>query len=200
MEEKSHLVICGRSHNGSEDAINAQNEVDETFLEIDSNPLSVNISPDPSLPNSASPSSSITKRNSETHSQRDSMSPTDALSIPPPVKTNPEHRVPFVLAFHKAEISEGHYFWYNDYHQFCRNGLLQLTQQSAYLQHAVAAFSSLVYSACIDPTTNELAFIYYSKALHQLKDILENVSSVSTDQHIFILATVLELATFEVCS
>ena len=107
--------------------------------------------------------------------------------------------VPFFLSFHREKISSGHYFWYSDYYGFCTNGLLRMAERSVPLQYAVAAFSALIYSVRVDSRAKEFAFICYAKAVRQLQQMINSVSMDSEDSVYSTLATILELASVEVC-
>ena len=111
-----------------------------------------------------------------------------------------DNHIGHFLAFHRASIVAGHYFWYFDFHQFCTTLLLEMAEQSISLRYAVAAFACLVYSVHADRNAKEFAFIYYAKAVHSLQSELNSASRNHKDQHFAILATALQLATVEVSS
>jgi len=111
-----------------------------------------------------------------------------------------ETHIQHLLAFHRASIVAGHYFWFFDPHQFCTILLLRMAEQSISLRYAVAAFASLVYSVYADRNAREFAFIYYAEAVRSLQRELNSTSRNRKYQHFAILATALQLATVEVSS
>lgn len=107
--------------------------------------------------------------------------------------------VQFFLAFHRETITESYYFRYYDYPKFCTSTLLVMAENSDALQHALVAFSALVYSTKMDRTPREQAFLYYSMALRQLRALLDEHTMNEETCHIAI-ATALQLSSFDVFS
>lgn len=107
--------------------------------------------------------------------------------------------IQFFLSFHRENINRGRYLWYYDYNQFIRKGLLDLAKQCDSLQYAIAAFSSLVYSLTVDRRGKQFAFLFYAKAVRQLQRMINTVSLDDEDSVHKTVATILELASVEVC-
>src|SRR5437762_10393577 len=110
----------------------------------------------------------------------------------------PDDNIPFFLAFHQMKINAGHYFRFDDYHQFCTKGIGAMTRQSSPLEHAVAGFSSLVYSVHVDHRAKSFAFIYYAEALRGVQELLNRLVSGIEDSPSVAIAMVLQLVSFEV--
>ena len=106
--------------------------------------------------------------------------------------------MPFFLSYHRENINYGHYFWYYDHHRFIKKDLLDLAKQSNSLQYAIAAFSALIYSNQVDYHMKKLTFIFYSKAIQDLQQVI-NTDSIDSEASIYTtIATILELASIEV--
>ena len=118
------------------------------------------------------------------------------MSIPVPPYIDVEAKVQSFLDFHQAFIIHSHYFWYDDYSNFCKKGLLELAEDSVPLRYAVAAYSALLFSVYDNRHAKEFAFLYYSQALY----CVQNLIRCLPEAHRYtILATILQLASFEVC-
>ena len=128
-------------------------------------------------------------------------SPTDTrltrvIQIPTIPKSTSPRFTQFFLHFHRANINEFHCFCYHDYHKFCTTTLMAMTEQSNALQHAVVAFSALVYSLK-DHSARVQAFLYYTSALQQLRVWLDQ-TIMNVDECHMAIATALQLASFDV--
>jgi len=98
----------------------------------------------------------------------------------------------YFLNFHQSHISRSHYFLNSDFSQICTNSLFTMARKSAGLRYAMAAFSALIYTIKVDPSSLESAFFYYQMAVRQFR---ESVKSTGRESG---LATALVLAAFEV--
>jgi len=116
-------------------------------------------------------------------------------SIPHCPHANAETHVQNFIDFHQAFVMASHYLWFSDYNQFCKRGLLELAGTSASLQYAVSAYSALLHSVYVNPSTKELAFLYYAHALYCVQNIIHCLPNANT---VAVLATILQLASFEV--
>ena len=105
--------------------------------------------------------------------------------------------LPFFLSFHRESINHGRYSWYYDYHQFISKGLIDMAKRFDSLQYAIAAFSSLVYSITIDRHAKPFAFVFYTKAVRLLQQMINNVAMDDEDSMYGTVATILELASVE---
>jgi hypothetical protein len=108
--------------------------------------------------------------------------------------------IPFFLSYHRQNIDYGRYFWFCDPHRFIKESLLELTKQSEPLRYAVAAFSALIYSIQLDRRMKRFTFLFYAKAIQELQqvinfDSMDSMASIHTT-----VATILELASIEVCN
>ena len=65
-----------------------------------------------------------------------------------------------------------HYFRWHDYPKLCTEIILVMAEHSEALQHAVVAFSALIYSIKVHQGVRVLAFLYYSKAMQELRLLL----------------------------
>jgi len=122
-------------------------------------------------------------------------SPFPLFRTPRPIQ---DDLIPFFLSYHRQNINYGRYFWYSDPHQFIKESLLDLTKQSESLQYAVAAFSALIYSIQVDQRMKRFTFLFYSKAIQELQQVI-NSSSINSEASMYTtVATILELASIEV--
>jgi len=65
------------------------------------------------------------------------------------------------------------------------------------LQHAIIAFSALIYSLKIDVNARQFAFLHYSLALKELQELI-NTYAFDDEYHV-IVATALQLSCLDVC-
>ena len=115
-----------------------------------------------------------------------------------PPRTIHDDLIPFFLSYHRQNINYGRYFWYCDHHRFIKEGLLDLAKQSDSLQYAIAAFSALIYSIQVDHHMKKFTFVFYSKAIQELQQVIDT-DSVDSESSIYTtVATILELASVEV--
>ena len=111
-----------------------------------------------------------------------------------------EDVIPFFLSYHQENIDYGWYFWPSDYHGFIKERLLELAKQSDALKYAVAAFSALVYSIQVNHHVKQYVFHFYAKTIQQLQQVI-NTDSVGSEVSLYTtVATILELASIEVCT
>lgn len=111
----------------------------------------------------------------------------------------PDQFLPFFLSFHQENINHGRYSWYYDYHQFISKGLIDMAKRFDSLQYALAAFSSLVYSVTIDRHAKPFAFVFYTKAVRLLQQMINAIAMNDVDSRYGTVATILELASVEGC-
>src|SRR5205814_7255425 len=114
----------------------------------------------------------------------------ETITIPRSPKSNRHHLVDYFLKFHLEVISSAHYFLYYDYIQLCKCWLPAMAVPSIALQHAVVAFSALVYSIKSASTAQTFAFFYYGKALTELQLLLDGPLS-SADCNVAIATALL---------
>ena len=134
----------------------------------------------------------LPKRNSETLSPKTS-SIRKAISLPP----LQSYSVQFFLAFHRETVTEAHYFRWYDYPKLCTKTMLAMAKQSDALRHSIVAFSALIYSCKIRQSAREVAFLYYTMALQELR-LLLNKSPMDMEECLTAVATALQLASFDV--
>jgi len=72
-----------------------------------------------------------------------------------------------------------------------------MAQQYAALQHALIAFSALIYSFKVDRSARHYAFFHYSRALKELQNLL-NAFSFQMEEYHVIVATALQLSCLDV--
>ena len=118
--------------------------------------------------------------------------------VPRPPMSIPDDKIPYFVAFHETKINSGHYFRYDDYHEFCTKGLRAMAKQSPPLEYAVAGFSSLVYSVHVDRRAKFFAFIYYAEALRGVQELLDRLATGIEESSFAAIAAVLQLASIEV--
>lgn len=126
-------------------------------------------------------------------------SPTQ-LSIPrslSPQGTRPLNEA-FYLQYHREAISEAHYFRWYDYNKFCTKTIFTMADESQSMRHALIAFSALIYSIKIHHSARVDAFLYYSKALIELHQLLGK-SPMELWECQAAIATALQLSSFDVC-
>jgi hypothetical protein len=114
-----------------------------------------------------------------------------------PPKSSRKPEVEMFLAFHRASVTESHYFLYFDYRKLCTQTLLAMAEQSEALRNSVVAFSALIYSIKVDPNARQQALSYYAIALKELRELLNRLPLNSGECHAAI-ATALQLASFDV--
>lgn len=113
-------------------------------------------------------------------------------------RTIHDDMIPFLLSYHRRNITYGRYFWYGDHHRFIKKGLFDLAKQSDSLRYAIAAFSALIYSIQVDNQMKKLTFHFYAKAIQVLQQVINTNSVDSQDSVYTTVATILELASVEV--
>jgi Fungal specific transcription factor domain len=112
-------------------------------------------------------------------------------------RSNHSQAVRFFLRYHRETITAAHYFRSHDYPKLCTDLILAMAEHSEALRHAVVAFSALIYSIKEHQGVRALAFLYYSKAMQDLR-LLLNESTMDL-QHCFVaVATALQLSSFDV--
>lgn len=72
-----------------------------------------------------------------------------------------------------------------------------MAEQSNALEHAVVAFSALIYSINVHQGVRALAFLYYSKALQELRALLDK-TDMDLQDCFTAVATALQLSSFDV--
>jgi len=105
--------------------------------------------------------------------------------------------VQFFLNYHHHTITEAHYFRWHDLSKLCTKLIFSIAEESSALQHSLVAFSALIYSIKIHHGVRALAFLYYAKALQELRLLLNETSMTLTDCYIAV-ATALQLSSFDV--
>ena len=107
----------------------------------------------------------------------------------------------FLLNFHRETIFEAHYFRYYDYNKLHTKVLFAMAEELDSMRHALVAFSALIYSIKIHPDARVIAFMYYAKALQELRALLDKPPE---DMEMWewqgAVATALQLSTFDVPS
>lgn len=126
---------------------------------------------------------------------------TKMLCLPrsPSPQTSQSQIVQFFLNYHQETINEAHYFRSYDYSHLCTKVILAMAETSNALQHAVVAFSALIYSIKVHQGVRVLAFLYYSKAMEELR-ILLNEPTMEINDCLTAVATALQLSSFDVYS
>lgn len=125
-----------------------------------------------------------------------------AESIPSIAESIPPHGcrsqlVQFFLKYHRENITEAHYLRWYDYPKLCTSIIFSLAETSDALQHAMVAFSALIFSIKINHRAREIALLYYSVALRQLRLSLDKSDMDMTDCFTSV-ATALQLSSFDV--
>jgi hypothetical protein len=105
--------------------------------------------------------------------------------------------VQFFLNYHHHAITEAHYFRWHDLPKFCTKLIFSIAEESSALQHSLVAFSALIYSIKVHQGVRALSFVYYAKALQELRLLLNGTSMKLTDCFIAV-ATALQLSLFDV--
>lgn len=106
--------------------------------------------------------------------------------------------VQFFLQYHREAITEAHYLRWYDYSKLSTVIIFNLAETADVLQHAIVAFSALIYSIKENHIrAREIAFIYYSIALQQLRLFLNKPIMDMIDCFVAV-ATALELSSFDV--
>lgn len=98
----------------------------------------------------------------------------------------------FYFSFHKHKITCCHYMLKADHCDFLHTVLLEEASKSECLMYAVAAFSSLRYTAGMKDGRFQTFLEYYNTAVTKLRETLGNPPTLAT------LLTILQLASFEV--
>ena len=124
---------------------------------------------------------------------------TRMLCLPRSISSQPNRTqaVHFLLQYHQETITEAHYFRCHDYPHLHTKLLFALAEQSVVLQHALVAFSALIYSIKVHHDVRALAFLYYSKALQELRLVL-NKTATDIGDCLVVVATALQLSSFDV--
>jgi hypothetical protein len=105
--------------------------------------------------------------------------------------------VQFFLQYHQETITEAHYLRWYDYSKLCTVIIFTLAETADALQHAMVAFSTLIYSIKVNHRAREMAFLYYSVALRQLRLLLDKPTLDMADCFAAV-ATALQLSSFDV--
>ena len=100
----------------------------------------------------------------------------------------------FFTQFHSTGIVAGHYFWISDPSRFVKTTIPLLAEGCESLKYALVAFAALIFSWKRNPKAKVFAFEYYRLAVDGLRTML----STLPDRYIDVVATVLQLSTFEV--
>lgn len=116
-----------------------------------------------------------------------------AISIPRSPKSTQNLGVQFFLKFHQETINSAHYFRYYDYQRLHTSGLLAMAGEFECLQHAMVAFSALIYSIKVTGDAREIAFYYYAVALKELQSLL----NMKIDCNL-VVASALQLSSIDV--
>ena len=103
----------------------------------------------------------------------------------------------FFFQYHQETITEAHHFRFHDYPQLYTKLLFGMAEQSVVLQHALVAFSALIYSIKVRQDVKALAFLYYSKALQELRLTL-NETATDIGDCLVAVASALQLSSFDV--
>jgi hypothetical protein len=125
---------------------------------------------------------------------------TNMLCLPimnPPQSTRSQ-AVQFFLNYHHHTITEAHYFQWHDLPKFCTKLIFSIAEESSALEHSLVAFSALIYSIKVHPGVRALSFVYYAKALQELRLLLNETSMRLTDCFVAV-AIALQLSLFDVC-
>jgi hypothetical protein len=121
----------------------------------------------------------------------------DALCLPRSPRSNKSQLVQFFLKYHQMAISAAHYFRFYDYQQLSTKLLPGMADQSDALRHAMVAFSAFIYSMKVERAAREVAFLYYSVALRDLRSLLDK-PSIGVDEYHTAVATALQLSAVDV--
>ena len=105
--------------------------------------------------------------------------------------------VQFFLNYHHHTITEAHYFRWHDLPKFFTRLIFSLAEESSALRHSLVAFSALIYSIKVHQGVRVLAFMYYAKALQELRLLLNETSMTLTECYVAV-ATALQLSSFDV--
>ena len=105
--------------------------------------------------------------------------------------------VQFFLNYHQRTITEAHYFRWHDLPKFSTKLIFSIAEESSALQHSLVAFSALIYSIKVHQGVRTFAFMYYAKALQELRLFLNETSMTLTDCYVAV-ATALQLSSFDV--
>lgn len=113
--------------------------------------------------------------------------------------SNESSTVQFFLTFHKECISEYHYFLYIDIEELFTKELFAMATESDSVRYAMTAFSALVYSIKNNPSSTQIAFVYYKKAFQKFGSSLSKYSKpMETGESDNAIATALLLSSFSV--
>ena len=119
------------------------------------------------------------------------------IFIPRSPKSNRNQAVLFFLKFHQEAVIPGHYFRYYDYHPLCTEFLPAMADKSEPLQHAIVAFSALIFSTKVNLAARGIAFVYYAKSLQGLRQLLDK-SPLSIEECHVSASIALQLLSFDV--
>jgi hypothetical protein len=145
------------------------------------------------------PGSSFNIATATIYSNADMLHPFEIsnIELTRPPESSPETKIVEFLSFHHEFVIPSHYFWYHDNRGFCSRGLLDLASNSSSMRYAVAAYAALLYSVFKhDRKAREYAFLYYAQSMFCIKAFVNAPSKKLT---LSVLATILELTSFEVC-
>jgi len=123
------------------------------------------------------------------------------ISIPQSVSPPTDHTQPirFFLNFHRETITEAHYFRCSDYNKLHTKTLFAMAEELDSMRHALVAFSALIYSIKIHPDARVIAFVYYAKALQELRALLDKPpAEMEMWEWQGAVATALQLSIFDV--
>lgn len=101
------------------------------------------------------------------------------------------------LQYHYESIIPAHYYRSYDLNLLCKRWLPSMAERYPALQHAMIAFSALIYSLKVDPSARPFAFVHYSLALKELQDILNTYPFPEEEYHV-VVATALQLSALDV--
>lgn len=121
------------------------------------------------------------------------------LGIPQSISPHGTRSKPvrFFLQYHRETITEAHYLRWYDYSKLCTVIIFNIAEMADVLQHAMVAFSALIYSIKENYRAREIAFLYYSVALRELRLLLDKPMMDMTDCFVAV-ATALQLSSFDV--
>jgi hypothetical protein len=114
-----------------------------------------------------------------------------------PPQSSPETKIVDFLAFHHEFVISNHYFWCHDPRGYCSRGFLNIANNSDSMRYAVAAYAALLFSVFKrDRKAREYAFLYYAQSVYCVQAFVNAPTEKPT---LPVLATILELTSFEVC-
>ena len=106
----------------------------------------------------------------------------------------------FYLQYHSERIISAHLFRTDCNNALCKVWLPAMSEDFPSLQHALIAFSALIYwLKTRDVRAQRSAFVHYSISLKELRKLVDSFSYLQTQYHA-IVATSLQLACLDVYS